>query len=170
MISQYLCAVISRELSTVQDELLAYPDEADIWVTPDGVANSAGNLALHLAGNLKHFIGAKLGGTAYVRNRELEFGARGIPRDELLAELSATTGIVEQVLGELSLEELDDEFPTGVPGLSVHTVDFLIHLASHLAYHAGQINYHRRIVTGISGEVKAVRIPKLHSARIERGH
>ena len=64
MNSTDLSRLLARELATLRDQLLAYPNEADIWTRPTGVPNSAGNLALHLAGNLRWFIGAQVDATA----------------------------------------------------------------------------------------------------------
>ena len=77
--------VMLRELRALEREIAAYPDDATVWQTPSGISNSAGNLALHMAGNLRHFIGHALAGTNYVRDRNAEFSAKGMTRDELRA-------------------------------------------------------------------------------------
>jgi len=150
-----LRTILLRDLEAVKRELLAFRDEKDIWAMPPGVPNSAGTLALHMAGNLHHFLGAVLGGAQYVRDREGEFGDRDLPRKELLARLDATARAVEGVLGEMDDTRLHETFPGEFPMGRVRTGRFLLHLATHLAYHLGQIDYHRRIVTGEGEGVEA---------------
>ena len=91
-----------RELEGLKREIALFPDDASVWQTVPGVTNSAGNLALHVAGNLQYFIGGVLGGTGYVRNRELEFGRRSGTRAEIAAELDAAIRVVRDVLPGLS--------------------------------------------------------------------
>ncbi|UCC25795.1 MAG: DinB family protein [Gemmatimonadales bacterium] len=150
-----LRTILLRDLATVKRELLAYPDPADIWAKPDGIPNSAGTLALHLAGNLHHYVGAVLGGTHYVRDREGEFGDRDLPLEELLGRLDSTARVVDAVLGEMDGARLDETFPADFPMGRVRTGRFLLHLAIHFGYHLGQIDYHRRMVTGQGQGVEA---------------
>ena len=103
--------LIARELATLRDELLAYPDDASVWALPAGVPNSAGTLTLHLAGNLRWFVGAQLGATAYVRDREAEFATRDLPRAELMALIERTADEVTRSLAALDPEALDGDFP-----------------------------------------------------------
>ena len=156
-----LSRLFARELATLRDELLAYPNEADIWAVPTGVPNSAGNLALHLAGNLRWFIGAQLGATGYVRDREAEFAKRNVPRVELIAMIEATRDEVTRTLATLDAATLDAWFPIEIFGMRLLTARFLLHLEGHFCYHLGQIDYHRRIVTGSSASVGALPLPAL---------
>jgi hypothetical protein len=137
-----------RELEGFKRELALFPDDETIWKTAPGITNSAGNLALHLAGNLQHFIGSVLGGTGYVRNREAEFGRRSGSRDEIYRELDATIAVVRRVLPSLPAETLAGEFPELVMGLRFRTSTFLVHLCAHAGFHLGQAGYLRRVVTG----------------------
>lgn len=139
-----------RELATVRDQLLAYPDTAMIWAMPTGVPNSAGTLALHIAGNLRWFIGAQLGGSGYKRDRDAEFNLRNVDRDELVRHVEAAADEVTRGLATLEDARLDEPFPLEVGGVRLPTGRFIGHLAVHLAYHLGQIDYHRRIVTGVN--------------------
>jgi uncharacterized damage-inducible protein DinB len=148
MTTDDLRTLLLRDLETVKRELLAYPDEAQIWSAPSGVPNSAGTLALHLAGNIHHYVGAVLGGLDYVRDREGEFGDRDLPRAELVKRLDAAARAVDTVLGEMPEERLGESFPADFPMGRVRTGRFLLHLAVHFGYHLGQIDYHRRMVTG----------------------
>ena len=143
-----LLKVLSRDLETVRRELELYPEEAGLWTQVPGLGNSGGNLALHLAGNLQHFIGAVLGGTGYVRDRDAEFTRREVPRQELLEELRRAEAVVTATLPALTPGQLAGDYPLPVMGATLGTEVFLIHLCSHLAYHLGQLDAHRRLATG----------------------
>ncbi len=143
-----LSVLLVRELETFERELDLFPDDASVWRTPAGTANSAGNLALHVAGNLQYFVGTVLGGSGYVRNRDLEFSRRTGARDAVKAEIRAAIDAVRRVLPELPLERLDAEYPEAVNGVRLRTDRFLLHLCAHAAYHLGQASVVRRAVTG----------------------
>jgi Uncharacterized protein conserved in bacteria len=138
-----------RDLKATDAQIAAYPDEASLWAVVPGISNSGGTLAIHIAGNLRHFIGAVLGQTGYVRDRDAEFSARNIPRDRIRADLAAAIGELTSTLDKLTDSDLAREFPIliGPEKLRVRTSDWLVHLAAHLAYHLGQIDYHRRLLT-----------------------
>jgi uncharacterized damage-inducible protein DinB len=146
MLSETLIILYSRELNSLAKEISAYENEGDIWKTVDGIANSAGNLCLHLVGNLDHFVGATLGDTGYARDREAEFSTKYLPREELLNRIEATTETIKKVLSGISDEDHLKEFPLETPMGVVKTGQMLIHLQGHLNYHLGQINYHRRLL------------------------
>jgi DinB family protein len=160
-----LAALLDRDLRALRRELEAYPDERQIWQPVPGLPNTAGTLALHLAGNLQHYVGAPWGGTGYVRDREAEFTRRDVPRAELILEIERARAAVASGLGAVRAEELGAEFPELVGGCRVRTGDFLVHTAVHLAYHLGQVDSHRRVVTGSGEGVGAVRPAELGSAR-----
>jgi hypothetical protein len=142
--------------------LEAYPNEGDLWAQVPGVSNVAGTLALHLAGNLQYYIGAVLGGSGYVRDRPAEFARADVPRSELLREIEAArTAIARALRGAV---DVDGVFPETIAGKRVRTGDYLIHLATHFAYHLGQLDYHRRIVTGDDKGIDAMRPTELSSA------
>lgn len=138
-----------RDLHALEREIEAYPDDDLLWLTPPGISNSAGNLALHLTGNLRHFVGATLGKSGYVRNRDAEFATRGMSRADLVSEIRAAIMDVERALSELDDSRIDATFPIpiGPEQKKVRTGDWLVHLAGHLTYHLGQIDYHRRLLT-----------------------
>jgi len=143
-----LSILLVRELETFERELELFPDDESVWRTPPSVSNSAANLALHVAGNLQHFVGAVLGGTGYVRNRELEFSRRSGSRADVKAEVQAARRAVTETLGRLPEGAFEREYPEPVGGLRLRTDRFLMHLCSHAAYHLGQAGYARRAVTG----------------------
>ena len=140
--------LLGREVEAFQREINLFPDDETVWRTPEGVTNSAGNLALHIAGGLQYFVGGVLGGSGYVRNREAEFGHRSGTRAELVAELGAALAAVRTVLPRLPDDVLEREFPEPVMGHRLPANRFLIHLCAHAAYHLGQAGYLRRMLTG----------------------
>lgn len=145
-----LCRLIVRELDGCAREVEAFPDDRTLWAVLPGVTNSAGNLALHLCGNLRHFIGAGLCGTGYVRNREAEFAARQGTRAEVAAELRATIATMQATLGAMDDARLEMQMPGAPRGLVTSTRLFLLHLVAHTAFHLGQIGYLRRVLVGKS--------------------
>jgi hypothetical protein len=140
--------LLVRELQAFAREVGLFPDDESLFRTVPGVTNSAGNLALHVCGNLKHFVGAVLGGTGYLRNRDAEFATRSGRREDIARELHETAGVVSEALGHLPQEALDKPYPQPVANLQLPCRLFLIHLAVHLSFHLGQAGYLRRIVTG----------------------
>ncbi|WP_412029437.1 DinB family protein [Deinococcus yunweiensis] len=144
-----LQALYARDLAAVIRELEAYPDEASLWRVQGDIINPAGNLALHLIGNLSQFIGLELGGVPYERDRPAEFARRDVPRAELIAGLERVTAVVHDTLGRLEPTRLGEVNARQLPGFpdGMTTGFFLIHLHGHLNWHLGQMNYHRRLVT-----------------------
>lgn len=138
--------LFDRDLNKLKDEINSYKDESKLWIISGDIKNSGGNLCLHLCGNLQHFIGALIGESGYVRNREAEFGLKDILKSELLKEIDNTIAAVEKSLNGLKEEKLNEIFPTNVFGYEMTTGYFLVHLIAHLGYHLGQINYHRRLL------------------------
>lgn len=138
--------LILRDLDSLATEISSYPTEESLWLLHGDIKNTAGNLCLHLCGNLQHFIGAVLGKSGYVRNREAEFADKHVPKEKLLAEIEATKKAISQTLSQMDASVLQEEYPIQVFGAPMTTEYFLIHLSGHLMYHKGQINYHRRLL------------------------
>lgn len=138
--------LFERDLNKLIKEIESYKDESNIWKTTGNVRNSAGNLVLHIVGNLKYFIGATLGNTGYIREREKEFSEKNVPTTKLVDELKETINVVKNTLLKLPQEELDKDYPWEIGGKISSTGYTLIHLLAHLNYHLGQINYHRRLL------------------------
>ena len=138
--------ILERDLKKLEEEITLYPSEETLWTTGGVIKNPAGNLCLHLCGNLQHYIGAVLGGSGYVRNRDREFAARNISREALISEIQKTKVAVRSALEKLDPNTLYNTYPEQVFSYSMTTAYFLIHLTSHLGYHLGQINYHRRLL------------------------
>lgn len=161
---EWIHRILVRDVEALKRELVAFPDDASVWELRPGVTNSAGTLALHVAGNLRHFVGARLGDSDYRRDRPAEFAARDWPRDRLVAELESARAAVGAAFGGGRPIDVAADFPEAVGGYRIATGDFLIHLATHLAFHLGQVGYLRRIVTGNPTTVGTVGIPELASA------
>jgi len=140
--------VLLRELEGFEREVSLFPDDESLWKALPGVTNSAGNLAMHVAGNLQHYVGKVLGDTGYVRNRDAEFARRSGTRAEVLSELQRAEGVVRHVLPEISEEVLTAEYPEAVMGMKFRTSTFLVHLCAHAGFHLGQAGYLRRALTG----------------------
>ena len=140
--------LLLRELDGFERELALFPDDESLWRTVPGVTNSAGNLAMHVAGNLQHYVGAVLGGTGFVRNRDSEFSRRSGTRAEVLSEIQRAATAVRDVLPRLSESTLAGEFPETVMGMRFQTGQFLLHLCVHAGFHLGQAGYLRRALTG----------------------
>lgn len=165
-VAVHLHAVIARELRALRRELDAYPSDDAVWAVPPGISNSCGTLVLHLAGNLRLYVGHVVGGVSYERDRPREFAARGLSRDELRRELDATIVAVDAALPKLTSEILHSEFPQAIGTVRVNTQEFLLHCAVHLGYHLGQVDYHRRLTTAQPTTVATVAPAELSSARV----
>ena len=158
---EWITNVITRELRALRREIETYPNDEGLWEVLPGTANPGGNLALHLAGNIQYFLGNILGKNGYVRNRDAEFGSRDVPRQELLREIDSAIAAVQAGMSQISEADLAKPYPEAVGGVSSTTGAFLAHFATHLAYHLGQVDYHRRVLTGESKTVKAMSVAEL---------
>jgi uncharacterized damage-inducible protein DinB len=141
-----LQTLFSRELEKLTREIELYSKESNLWITGKDISNSAGNLCLHLIGNLNTYIGKELGNTGYIRNRDLEFSQKDIPRSSLLKNIDETKLMVEKALDAITDNQLEEDYPAPVFDYKMTTGFFLVHLIAHLTYHLGQINYHRRLL------------------------
>lgn len=148
MLAHELAALYTRDLTRLIQELNAFPDTATLWQTRAGISNSAGNLALHLEGNLREFIGRLLGQLVFERDRPREFSESGIEKAELIRRLGAVRDEIPAVIAAMSAEQLDADFPQVYVGRTLPNRQMLIHLEGHLSYHLGQIDYLRRVLTG----------------------
>lgn len=146
MLVQTLKTLFARDLNKLRAEISAYQQEANLWKVDKNIANSAGNLCLHLVGNLNTYIGKEIGGTDYVRDRPAEFSLKNVPRTELLQRIDTTLRVVEEALDKLSTEYLQKQYPALVFEEATSIEYMLVHLATHLGYHLGQVNYHRRLL------------------------
>ena len=144
---QHFHTLFDRDLTLLAKEVKLYPTDESLWTAAPGIANSGGTLVLHLCGNLRHYLGFRLGGLDYQRDRPAEFSRRGVARPDLFAEIELARQAIAS-LGHLTPERLDDTYPEEVLGAPMTVGFFLIHLNGHLRYHTGQVNYHRRLLAG----------------------
>ena len=141
-----LIKIYERDLDRLKLEIELFNDEKELWSTAGSVKNSAGNLALHLVGNLKTYIGKNLGNVSYVRNRDAEFNLKNVPKELLVQQIEETKEAVLSSLGKMNSEDLKSLYPENLFGYEMTNGFFLLHLAAHLSYHLGQINYIRRVL------------------------
>ena len=146
MLKDTISGLLIRDLEKLKQEISAYQHEENLWRIEKHILNSAGNLCLHLIGNLNTYIGTQLGSTGYLRNREEEFSLKNIPRERLVRKIDNTIIMIEQTFDQIPSDQLSNIHPGETPFNEVVTQHFLVHLAMHLAYHLGQINYHRRLM------------------------
>jgi uncharacterized damage-inducible protein DinB len=146
MLIQNLQLLFERDLNKLEEELLAYKNEKNIWVVNNGIKNSAGNLCLHLLGNLQHYIGFRLGKIEYQRDRPVEFSSNNIPVENIIKLIDHTQLVLKTSFSNLDSSTLANEYPEMVFQESMSVEYFLLHLLAHLNYHLGQINYHRRLI------------------------
>jgi uncharacterized damage-inducible protein DinB len=145
MNTETLSQLFARDFEKLESEIFAYSNEENLWVKESGISNSAGNLGLHLAGNLHHFLGSVLNKSDYVRDREFEFNGK-VNRDELISRVRSARQSVRVTLDNLTSEDFSKTYPLQPFGFEMSTEYFLTHLYSHFSYHLGQINYHRRLL------------------------
>jgi uncharacterized damage-inducible protein DinB len=132
--------------------------EEEIWWRPNPASNSAGNLVLHLCGNVRQWIVSHLGGTEFKRERDLEFSERGpIPRNKLVAQLRRTVRDASRVLARLSDDSLAQEHT--IQGLHVTGLEAVYHVVEHFSYHTGQIIYITKLKR--SRDLRFTRLPVL---------
>ncbi|WP_299218507.1 DUF1572 family protein [uncultured Aquimarina sp.] len=141
-----LKTIFDRDLTKLKAEVNAYSKEENLWIETKDISNSAGNLCLHLVGNLNTYIGAEFGKTGYIRERDKEFSLKNLPKSQLISMVNETMTIVQDSLDEVTQEDLQKEYPRVLMDKNPSTLRFFIHLTTHLTYHLGQINYHRRIL------------------------
>ena len=146
MLIPTLKSFFERDLNKLKFEIESYQNEENLWLIEGTVLNSSGNLCSHIIGNLNAYIGAELGNTGYVRDRPLEFSGKHIPRRDLIQKIDQTLSMINKTLDSLTQEELKQDYPMVVFKEKMSTEYFLIHLTTHLTYHLGQINYHRRLL------------------------
>lgn len=146
MLIETLKSLFNRDLNKLKTEIESYQTENQLWEIDKNISNSAGNLCLHLIGNINTYIGAELGKTGYIRDRPLEFSLKDIPKSELISKIDATILVVNNALDSLTEADLEAIYPQIVFEKEMTTGYFLVHLSTHLAYHLGQINYHRRLI------------------------
>ena len=146
-----LAFLFSRDLARLGQQIEAFPNDETLWQTLPGVLNPAGNLVLHIEGNLLEYVGRQLGGLPYRRNRDVEFSSKGVSKDEIGTRIAELKQSIPAIIHDLSPEQMDMEYPEMVLEVVTTTRQFLIHLYGHLNWHLGQIDYLRRILIADRG-------------------
>lgn len=153
--------VYLRDLETAAREVEAYASDESLWARIPGLANSGGTLARHLAGNMRHFIGHLLGGSGYVRDREAEFSGTSMPRAAVAAELRSAAAEVDAAIDRFPPDQLAAPFPVTIANVQLTTERAMMHFVAHLAYHLGQIDYHRRMQDPAAQPIGAMTVDTL---------
>ena len=143
MTSAFILDKFITILNTLESEIKAYTSEEDLWKLSGEIKNTPANLALHLCGNLRHFIGAVIGNDGYVRDRDAEFSRTDVTRDEIISEISQTKTAIQNALKDDI--NFDSSYPVRLLDKDWTTGGFLFYIYGHFNYHLGQINYHRRM-------------------------
>jgi hypothetical protein len=146
MLLTELIILFERDIDKLYKEIEAYSDEKVLWKTSNQISNSAGNLCLHLLGNLHSFVGHELGGFDYTRDREFEFGGKDVAKSQLLSDILKLKRVVISSLEGMDENLITENYPKEIFGKPMTNEYFLLHLFGHFNYHLGQINYHRRIL------------------------
>ncbi len=148
MFSRWMMEIFETELNKLKTEVNLYKDEGNLWIVKGEIANSAGNLCLHLLGNVSHFVGHLIGDTGYQRDRQAEFSDKNVPVKELNDRINALVEVVKKSLPKLEDTDMNIPFPDKIGGKIREYGFALIHITNHFDYHLGQINYHRRLIEG----------------------
>ncbi|MEP7251555.1 MAG: DUF1572 family protein [Ginsengibacter sp.] len=142
-----ISALFERDLNRLIKEIQSYDDEATLWKIEPGISNSAGNLTLHLIGNLNHFLGKGILNSGYVRERDKEFSDKNVPREKLISDVREVIMMIKNAMNNFSVEDLEKNFPIEINNTTASAHRTIMHLYGHLNYHLGQINYHRRLLS-----------------------
>jgi uncharacterized damage-inducible protein DinB len=138
--------------------------EKDFWWRPNGASNSAGNLVLHLCGNVRQWIVSNLGENPDQRDRDSEFAERGpVPRKLLIARLQKTIQEASKVLARLPESKLSRKYV--IQGLHVTGIVAVAHVVEHFAYHTGQIVFIAKLKSG--KDLKFTNLPPVKKKKIK---
>lgn len=133
--------------------------EKEIWWRPNDASNAAGNIVLHLCGNVRQWIISGLGGAPDRRERDKEFSERGpVPRRVLISQLRSTVKQACWTIDSLPSKTLSQEFE--IQGFRVSGLVAIAHVYEHFAYHTGQIIYLTKLKRG-----KDLRFTRLPSSK-----
>jgi uncharacterized damage-inducible protein DinB len=143
-----VCSALIAELEQLRDDVLKIAEnlkDEQLWRRPVEPGNSVGHLILHLTGNINHFVGAQLGHSSFVRDREREFTEINLPsRTQLLEQLDGAVATFRGVVSGLTAEQLTAPHPSERFGT---TIKALVHIVAHFALHRGQMSYMARLVS-----------------------
>lgn len=130
---------IERSVALLTDE--------DIWWRAHETDNSVGNLLLHLAGNVRQWIIAGVGGAPDLRERQAEFDERRqLAKAELLDRLRGTLEEADRVLARVEPDML--LVPRFIQFTERTPLQAIYHVVEHFSLHTGQILYITKLRTG----------------------
>jgi len=142
-LNSILAGFYERDIRKLIGEINLFKNEQNLWRTHGSIRNPAGNLALHLIGGSNYLFGTLLAKTGYVRNRDLEFTQKDVPRAEIVSQLEALILLIKNTLLTI---DMDAEYPIMFDDARRTNTYVLTQLALHLNYHLGQVNYLRRVL------------------------
>ena len=132
-------------LEYLEKEISAFKSDSELYKVSGTIINTAGNLSLHLCGNIQNYLGAMLGGTGYIRNRGAEFSRKDFAKTILLDEIKKARDAVIATFNKIIEDDLNKLFPETPYWKGSTTEQVLVICLSHFNYHLGQINYLRRM-------------------------
>ncbi len=142
--SEYNLRVIEESLSRINQCLNALTED-EIWHRENQNTNSAGNLVLHLCGNIRQYIVSGVGGAADIRVRHVEFDtSRKESKSALINILNQTLSESNTVVQSLSPDKFGDSVT--IQGFNHTRLSAIIHVIEHLSYHTGQITYYTKYI------------------------
>ena len=144
-LSESVAAALASEYRHRAAELHNWVDplsEEQFWRNPFSYGNSVGHLVLHVTGNLSYYVGARIAGTGYVRNRDLEFSeARKLPKADAMQKFDETIAMVIASIEKQSEADWTAPYTAEREPDSKNRVTLFLRCASHLYHHVGQIIY-----------------------------
>lgn len=144
-LSESMRAAFASEYRNRAGELHKWVDplsEEEFWRNPFSHGNSVGHLVLHLTGNLSYYVGARIAGSGYVRNRDLEFSeSRKPPKAEVLRKFDETITLVIATIEEQTEADWTAPYTAEREPESKNRMTLFLRCASHLYHHVGQIIY-----------------------------
>jgi len=135
-----------ENLQSLHNEINSFEHEEDLWEIKGTIKNPPANIAMHMCGNLKHYIGHGIGNNGYIRNRDLEFSIKGLSKEQILNEINSTIEALDAVFEKLTYDDLLKNYEHDYYGENKKIAFVLSILSQHLGYHLGQINYYRRLI------------------------
>ena len=122
-------------------------NEKQIWLRPNEVSNSIGNILLHLCGNITQYIISALGVQPDIRERDKEFSAKtGYNKDELQNKLTSTVEQAVIIIRNSDEYRLMKIYP--VQGFNLSGIAIIVHVTEHFSHHTGQIIFWTKLLSG----------------------
>jgi uncharacterized damage-inducible protein DinB len=150
-LAQSVTSTLASYYEEVRDsihEWVAPISTAQLWTHPYPYGNSIGHLLLHVTGNLNQYIGARIAGTGYVRNRALEFSDTSHrPKEQVLADFDRAIDMVAATIRKQSAQDLVAPYPGDTQPDCPDRFSAFMRMAAHAYHHTGQIIYLVRELT-----------------------